>query len=75
MFSDYLFTRQYYEQILSFFKNNQWEYIKNIHKLKYPYGELYYKNGIYAGIYDPSSIPQSISMSFSKHETLEGFYD
>jgi hypothetical protein len=74
-FSDYLDTRQYYELILSFFKDYQWEFIKNIHRLKYPNGELYYSKGIYAGVYDPSSIPRSISMSFSKHKALDGFYD
>jgi hypothetical protein len=75
LFSDYLETKKYYGQLMNIFINNQWEYIKDIHKLKYPYGELYYKNGLYAGIYDPSSIPQSISMSFSIHESLDGFYD
>jgi hypothetical protein len=71
--SDFLETKQYYEQLLNSFKIGKWEFISYISRYKQPYGELYFKDGIYIGIYEPSSF-LSIPMCFSKDKSLNGFY-
>ena len=71
--SDYLETKQYYEQLLKYFTSNQWVYLGDISKYKQPYGQLYSKEGIYMGIYEPSSF-LSIPICFSKDKRLNGFY-
>ena len=71
--SDYLETKQFYDQLLKYFIDEKWIYLYDISKYKQSYGQLHFKNGIYMGIYEPSSF-LSIPICFSKEKDLNGFY-
>jgi hypothetical protein len=71
--SDFLDARQYYNQLLVYLKDENWNFIQFISKYKRPKGELYSKNGIYFGIYEPT--PLTIPIRVSEDIGLNNFYE
>jgi hypothetical protein len=71
--SDFDEARLYYNQLIKYIENENWDFIKFISKYKRPNGALYLKGDIYYGIYEP--IPLAIPMRFSKDIDLNCFYE
>jgi hypothetical protein len=71
--SDFLNAKEYYNQLLDYLKNENWNPIQSISKYKLPNGELYSKHEIYFGIYEPT--PLTIPICISKDISLNNFYE
>ncbi|MCL2129138.1 MAG: hypothetical protein FWH35_02160 [Treponema sp.] len=71
--SNFSETKYFYDLLLDYINDDSWEFIKNISKYKLPNGQLYQKDDIYFGIYEPT--PMSIPLCFSKNISLNDFYE
>jgi hypothetical protein len=71
--SDFLEAKGYYNQLLGYLKNENWNFIQNISKYKRPNGTLYSKNEMYFGIYEP--VYFTIPICISKNINLNNFYE
>jgi hypothetical protein len=70
--SDFAEARLYYDHLIKYIENENWNFIKFISTYKRPNGALYLKNGIYYGIYEPT--PLAIPMCFSKNINLNYYF-
>ncbi|GHV84595.1 hypothetical protein AGMMS50230_02030 [Spirochaetia bacterium] len=76
VFFDLISPRKYYKQLSKCLDNGNWQFIENIDKYKRQNGELYSKNGIYVGTYEPVYYTISIGISKNKENfQRDGFCD
>ncbi|GHV82689.1 hypothetical protein AGMMS50212_00290 [Spirochaetia bacterium] len=68
-FSDSAEARRYYKQLYTYLRKENWQYIENISKYKKPFGEIFFKNGVYFSIYEPA---YAISVELSNR--IENIY-
>jgi hypothetical protein len=71
--SDFDEARLYYNHLIKYIENENWNFIKFISRYKLSNGALYLKDDIYYGIYEPT--PLAIPMCFSKNINLNYFYE